>query len=856
MASIYGAYSKYTRLRIDYSISQNINENTSTISMTMYAERTKASQQAYTNSIYNMTGKGDTKFTYNWSSSSYELEIGTSSVTITHNPDGTASTTLSGYWNTRRTGSSYIPQELWISQTITLPTIARKSQVGLHPTDITLGDSITIYTNRQSTTFTHALYWQGPNGAWNNIAANVTDSYSWNTSNAISNIATQFPNSSRGNITIICETYNNGTYIGSTTAILNFSITAKPTVSSISKSGGISGIYVEDVSSVTTNVTASGIYGSSISTYRMEMYNGSTKIKESYGSSSSASFTLSGLNLSADANITLKATIIDTRGNSGTASTTINVKHYYKPQITSRSVYRVNSSNKPDTNGTRLFIYWAYSTKAISGVTTDTAIVQYRKKGDSTWTPVTVANDGVAYVDGISTDYQYEVQFSISDGISAATVITDTVPTGSVTVDYRAGGKGIAFGKVSEKDEFEVAMPTTFYKGNDFKVGNWFRGSNRYFVEQFFEAGISFNNIYMDNVNYNDVRASGIYYMGTGCSNAPNNGSYLKLLSMGSSGSGDLVQIATTVVGGSMYVRCCMNGTWYNWKEIGVADEKAIQVSTPGWYRIAKLGGNGHFPNSAAVLNISTGYNYNSPCSILASVITSYKDVRMSQLTAININGAAPMLSKLRTQYDSTNGGFYVDVYYVASTQNPIRVRNESIINKEIELLTPTLVSTEYTTVDQFDIDYTGTNLRPRMILTAKPSSRLTITGTEWTPTVIPLNTVHGPNLSDGKLGISNGGIIIGSEVKKIKVSASISYYEYPIAGEADLVILKNSQGIGGIMSTCPHASQIINITSNTFIVDVTVGDLIKLAITKGSSNPMTILDTYGATSLTVEAIG
>ena len=761
MASIYGAYSKYTRLRIDYTVTQNKDNNTSTINMTMFAERTKASQQAYNPSYYSMTGKEQTAFSYNWSASSYELEIGSSSIIVKHNDDGTATTTLEGYWNTRRTGSSYIPQELWISQTITLPTIARKSQVGLHPTDITLGNSITIYTNRQSTTFTHTLYWQGPNGVWNTIATNVTDSYSWNTSNAISNIATQFPNSSRGNITIICETYNNGTYIGSTTAILNFTISSQPTVSNIATSGGINGAFIEDVSSVTTNVTASGIYGSSISSYRVEMYNGSTKIKESYGSSSSASFTLSGLHLSADANITLKATIIDTRGNSGTTSTTINIKHYYKPQITRRNAHRVNSSNEPDTNGTRLLIYWAYSTKSISGVTTDTAIVQYRKKGDSTWTPVTVANDGVAYVDGISTDYQYEVQFSISDGISAATVITDTVPTGSVTVDYRAGGKGIAFGKVSEKNEFECNMVADF------------------------KNTISWESASYDNTDYNTMKKAGIYYMVANCTNGPGY-NYLRLLVMGASYSGDVVQIASSVVTGRTWIRGCSNDNWHKWIEINQIWHKGINDNF------------NNFTETGIYICGSTPTGLNRPISITGV------------LEVINNDGL------ILQRYTTYEGSLVFQRGYYSSWT----------VWKKVA----------------------GTIMKTYML-----SARTTVSGEAWTKNIIPLDAIK-TDTSIGLLPTSNSGIKIGNNINTVKISASISFYNYNATGEVDLHILKNSEVVASAGIHVTVSNQIMTIVTNPLGINVSNGDVIYLSIIKNTSNSLTLIEGT-STSLTVEAI-
>lgn len=330
MASIYGEYSKYTRLRIDYTISQSIENNTSTINMNMYAERTKASHQwVNSGSYYNMTNKANTAFSYDWASDSYELHIGSSSVTVNHNDDGTGSTTLSGYWNTYRTGSSYIPTELSVSATISLPTIARKSIVTLNKSSVTLGTSaapdrtVTINTNRASESFTHALYWQINNGSWNTIATGVGSNKEWELPTTIAN---NMPNTSQNTINIICETYKGSTYIGKSTVSLtvNISSSAKPSISTFTVSGGISGVYVETLSNVSVSLAASGIYGSTITSYKVEMLKNGTKLKEASGSS--ATFTLNNLNITADTNIELKVTVTDSRNNTQTQSKTITVK--------------------------------------------------------------------------------------------------------------------------------------------------------------------------------------------------------------------------------------------------------------------------------------------------------------------------------------------------------------------------------------------------------------------------------------------------------------------------------------------------------------------------------------------------
>lgn len=157
MASIYGEYSKYTRLRIDYTLSQSIENNQTTINMNLYAERSKGSSQynATGASYWNLSGTGNKAITYNWASSSLELFLGSSSIVVTHNNDGTGSTSISGYWYTDRTGSSYIPKEISVSGNITLPTIPRASTISCSTANIE--EEATIKITSANPNFTHSV---------------------------------------------------------------------------------------------------------------------------------------------------------------------------------------------------------------------------------------------------------------------------------------------------------------------------------------------------------------------------------------------------------------------------------------------------------------------------------------------------------------------------------------------------------------------------------------------------------------------------------------------------------------------------------------------------------------------------
>ena len=80
---------------------------------------------------------------------------------------------------------------------------------------------------------------------------------------------------------------------------------------------------------------------------------------------------------------------------------------------------------------------------------------------------------------------------------------------------------------------------------------------------------VPMKNTSASNVNCNDYTETGVYYLGSSVTNAPED--YCKLLVMGtSSGKGDTFQLATGVTSGKMYSRTGRtksgNFTWSEWR--------------------------------------------------------------------------------------------------------------------------------------------------------------------------------------------------------------------------------------------------------------------------------------------------
>lgn len=191
------------------------------------------------------------------------------------------------------------------------------------------------------------------------------------------------------------------------------------------------------------------------------------------------------------------------------------------------------------------------------------------------------------------------------------------------------------------------------------------------------------------------------------------------------------------------------------------------KVGTPGWYRIAKISGTGH-PANTSILSISTAYIYNPPCSVLVNVTTSWKAAKIEQGPAVNTYTNNPPLTKIRVQYDEVGAVFYVDVYYTMTGINNIHIKNENILKDKIEILTPTLVETEYTTVDEVPVVYGGRN------------GIETVTGTNGTAIKFPDGTmiVHGYLYIEG-FSFKQWGVLYSADLDT-NISFPVAFVDTP----------------------------------------------------------------------------
>lgn len=460
-------------LKVVYSYTQSVAKNTSTLTATGYVKRNNSTYYPY-NTTSSVVLKIDGK-TYNFSPS-YNLntnnyvKICTKTVTITHGADGKKSVPISLKMDGKL--SSYYPNGT-ISKTISLTTIPRATTPTLSATSIAMGSSVTITTNRASSSFTHTIsYTFG--ATTGTIASSVGTSVSWAVPLSLAN---QVPSAESGTCTITCQTYNGSTLIGTKT--INLTLTVPSSVMPVINSVTISeagttpqswGVYVKNKSKLKVVTNASGSYSSTIQSYKITGIDGNTYTSSNF---TSATLTKNG-------SYTIKVEVTDSRRRTVSKDVICTCVDYANPIITKATAIRCNSDGTANEEGTYLKYTFEGSVSSVNNKNTYVYKIGYKLANSSTYTYVTILNDAYSINKAnvvlsnitFSENNSYNIQFYIGDYFTNTTVVQN-IATGFTLMDFNSSGKSMAIGKVSEANSseglLEIAVDTVFDKNVTFK---------------------------------------------------------------------------------------------------------------------------------------------------------------------------------------------------------------------------------------------------------------------------------------------------------------------------------------------------------------------------------------------------
>lgn len=413
--------------------SQNIANNTSSITVTGTATMSGPSYDYYTRTgTLTIDGK-DYSFSATFPENTTKT-LFSKTVTVTHNSVGEKTVSASFSIKTGMTGT--LPNGV-ISESTSkkLTTIPRTSKVSMSSTNFYIGSTITINTNRASSSFTHTAVIKF-NGTTVRTQRNIGASYSWNTSELYAKI----PNANRGTGTVTLITYSGNTNIGSSS--VNFTANVRnsnPTFSNFDVEDtnatvlaltGDSTKYVKKYSNAKVTITSANKMTTKNSA-TAKSYNvvaGSASKSLSYSSSATVSTIINNVN-----NNTITVYAIDSRNNQTGVTKSLSIINYTEVVLQSIDVHRENGI------GTSVVITASgkYNNVNFGDVTNSIKSIQFRKKqsSSSTWgswqsikylfdidttngtfeTKETLSSSSIS---GFSLGVEYDVQIKVTDELS------------------------------------------------------------------------------------------------------------------------------------------------------------------------------------------------------------------------------------------------------------------------------------------------------------------------------------------------------------------------------------------------------------------------------------------------------
>ena len=383
-----------------------------------------------------------------------------SSGSITHDSDGAKSVSISlnisGYELNGKGASGF---SISGSSTVALTTIPRASAIS-SAGNVTLGNKCSVKWTPLSTSFRYKLKFSLDGWSYTTEAINpgTTSVYTYTGYTIPLDVADYISSTSKtGSMTVALYTYSDtacSNMIGSIstktfTVTIPENASTKPSVSMTgvpvsSLSSPFSDMFIQGMSKFQATITASGKYGAAIASQKLTIEG------KSYGAPYISGF------IASSGDVTVKASVTDSRGFTGEVQKTITVIPYQKPKLLPGAgesgiiCARCDASGSLTESGTYLKIV---AGRSYSKVTADDAQnnfceIRYRYRLESAntfsdWITLleksdisadTVNSGAIANVVA-SAQSTYVVQLGVADDVGEADAIQFIIPTDFVTID-------------------------------------------------------------------------------------------------------------------------------------------------------------------------------------------------------------------------------------------------------------------------------------------------------------------------------------------------------------------------------------------------------------------------------------
>lgn len=310
----------------------------------------------------------------------------------------------------------------------------------------TLGVAQTLTVTRYNEDFTHTITCAIGSATVTICEGSTATEVAWTPPLELAN---QIQNATKGAAALTIATYDGTTLIGSQTVTVELAVPEDivPTVSTTwsDTSGAFDkmGTYVKLVSTLAVDAVGVGAYGSTIT---------------------GATLTLGGKAYAGGAileagDLQLVATVSDSRGRSGSAVYTISVADYAVPSV-SISAHRCLEDGTADDMGEYAEVYITGTVVEVNGCNSATLTFTYGTETvNQEYEPGAIEYTAIIPAPSVST---LALSAALADELQAPPAATMILSIGYATLDFFAGGKGIAFGTTAKKEGFTCAMDTDF----------------------------------------------------------------------------------------------------------------------------------------------------------------------------------------------------------------------------------------------------------------------------------------------------------------------------------------------------------------------------------------------------------
>lgn len=408
---------------------------------------------------------------------------------ITGNADGSCSVTITlNFRGLTINGDGANGFSVSGSSTVALTTIPRASAIS-SAGNVTLGNKCSVKWTPASMSFRYKLKFSMGNWSYTTESINpgTTSAYTYTGYAIPLDVAGYISSTSKtGTMTVALYTYSDAAcsiMVGSMST-KTFTVTipenesTKPSVSmtgvpASSLSSPFSDMFIQGMSKFQATISASGKYGASIASQKLTIEG------KSYGAPYISGF------IASSGDVTVKASVTDSRGFTGEVQKTITVIPYQKPKLlpgTGESgiiCARCDASGSLTESGTYLKIVAgrSYSKVTVDDAQNNFCEIRYRYRLESAntfsdWITLleksdisadTVNSGAIANVVA-SAQSAYVVQLGVSDDVGEADAIQFIIPTDFVTVDCPDAYAGRRMGLFryvdgTEEDGVYVGLP-------------------------------------------------------------------------------------------------------------------------------------------------------------------------------------------------------------------------------------------------------------------------------------------------------------------------------------------------------------------------------------------------------------